>query len=158
MGSDGALELARRCQSYGVAHATGPDKIPALDHFGHKLRADWMTELFAGTLPEKTRPWLQAQMPAWPSRAEALATGFAHSYGVCETQEKVRLGNTKTINTGETITVPAGTVTVNNPLTLTNNGSLNVNNLTGTGNFINTATGTITVPTLTATSPSILSY
>ena len=85
------------------AHATGPDKIPALDHFGHKLRADWMTELFAGSLPEKTRPWLQAQMPAWPSRAEALATGFAHSYGVSETQEKVRLGNTKTINTGKAL-------------------------------------------------------
>ena len=85
------------------AHATGPEKLPMLDHFGHKLRADWMAELFAGTLPEKTRPWLQAQMPAWPSRAEALATGFAHSYGVCETQEKVRLGNTKTINTGKAL-------------------------------------------------------
>ena len=85
------------------AHAHGPEKLPALDHFGHKLRADWMAELFAGSLPEKTRPWLQAQMPAWPSRAEALAAGFAHSYGVCETQEKVRLGNTKTINTGKAL-------------------------------------------------------
>ncbi|MGB1874613.1 MAG: PA14 domain-containing protein [Akkermansiaceae bacterium] len=90
------------------AHSHGPEKLPALDHFGHKLRADWMAELFAGTLPEKTRPWLQAQMPAWPSRAGLLATGFAHSYGVGETHLELREGNTKTIKTGQALVSQQG--------------------------------------------------
>ena len=85
------------------AHATGPEKLPMLDHFGHKLRADWMAELFAGTLPEKTRPWLQAQMPAWPSRAEALATGFAHSYGVCEQHDEPKAAGQQSINAGKAL-------------------------------------------------------
>ncbi len=85
------------------AHATGPEKLPMLDHFGHKLRADWMAELFAGTLPEKTRPWLQAQMPAWPSRAEALATGFAHSYGVCDKHDEPKAAGLQSINAGKAL-------------------------------------------------------
>ncbi len=89
------------------AHSQGPEKLPMLDHFGHKLRADWMAGLFAGNLPEKTRPWLQARMPAWPSRAVALAHGFAHSYGVCEKHSdkhsKPKDAEAQSINTGKTL-------------------------------------------------------
>ena len=55
---------------------------PDLTFIGEKLRADWMTQLFSGTLERRTRPWLKQRMPAFPSRAKNLAEGFPAAYGV----------------------------------------------------------------------------
>jgi mono/diheme cytochrome c family protein len=55
---------------------------PDLTFIGEKLRPDWMTQLFSGTLETKTRPWLKQRMPAFPSRAKNLAEGFPAAYGV----------------------------------------------------------------------------
>ena len=55
---------------------------PDLTFIGEKLRADWMNQLFSGTLEKSTRPWLKQRMPAFPSRAKNLADGFAAGYGV----------------------------------------------------------------------------
>ena len=55
---------------------------PDLTFIGEKLRADWMTKLFSGSLEKRTRPWLKQRMPAFPSRAKNLAEGFSAAYGV----------------------------------------------------------------------------
>ena len=54
---------------------------PHLDFAGEKLRSSWMTQLFAGTLPGKTRPGLAARMPAFASRADNLVLGLAAQHG-----------------------------------------------------------------------------
>ena len=41
-----------------------------------------MADLIAGEVLESTRPWLEARMPAWPSRAQHLAQGLAHGSGL----------------------------------------------------------------------------
>ncbi|MDA0751274.1 MAG: PA14 domain-containing protein [Verrucomicrobia bacterium] len=78
-----------------------PQKIPSLDHLGFKLQADWTASLLKGETPEKTRPWLKARMPAWPSRAENLATGFAHAAGLSDEIETREPGSVDHIAIGE---------------------------------------------------------
>jgi mono/diheme cytochrome c family protein len=72
-----------------------------LDHLGIKLKTEWLTTLLEGGSPEKTRPWLTARMPAWPSRAENLAEGFAHAAGISAATEDTHPGSTETIAIGE---------------------------------------------------------
>ncbi len=59
--------------------------VPPLDGLGDKLKPEWTSRLLAGKLAHKIRfdnhpggdPWLEARMPAFAVRAEALAQGFA---------------------------------------------------------------------------------
>lgn len=78
-----------------------PQKIPTLDHLGRKLKTDWLTTLLEGNAPEKTRPWLKARMPAWPSRAADLAEGFAHDAGISGDNEILEPSNEGHISIGE---------------------------------------------------------
>ncbi|MDB4690160.1 PA14 domain-containing protein [Verrucomicrobia bacterium] len=80
-----------------------PQKIPSLNHLGSKLKTEWLTTLLEGTVPEKTRPWLKARMPAWPSRAKNMATGFAHAAGISADPEMTNPGSNETIDIGETL-------------------------------------------------------
>lgn len=66
-------------------HGTAP---PDLTHSGAKLRTDWMQQLFKGELDYKTRPWLKQRMPAFKSRAVALAEGLSAQHGVQPEQEQ----------------------------------------------------------------------
>ena len=59
----------------------GESKIPDLTFVGEKLDRDWLTGLFAGK-HAKIRPWLEARMPAFASRAEKLSLGLAERQGV----------------------------------------------------------------------------
>ncbi len=56
--------------------------FPALDIVGGKLKPEWSRELLAGTLLDRPRPWLSARMPAFPRRAEWLASGLAQTHGL----------------------------------------------------------------------------
>jgi mono/diheme cytochrome c family protein len=67
------------------------DGVPPLELLGGKLKSEWMTQFIAGEISYKPRaethprgePWMEARMPAFPSRARGLAQGLAaqHGYG-----------------------------------------------------------------------------
>ncbi|MEO8428845.1 MAG: hypothetical protein ABI651_17230, partial [Verrucomicrobiota bacterium] len=53
----------------------------ALDLAGGKLKPEWTKAFMSGEVAYKPRPWLDARMPAFPKRAEALAEGMAMQHG-----------------------------------------------------------------------------
>jgi mono/diheme cytochrome c family protein len=55
---------------------------PKISNAGDKLNTDWLQHLLEGKVKPKPRPWLAARMPAFPSRAAALASGMAAEHGV----------------------------------------------------------------------------
>lgn len=65
------------------------DGFPPLDLLGSKLKPEWMAKFMGGLVPHKMRfdahptgqTWLEARMPAFPSRAAALAAGLAAQAG-----------------------------------------------------------------------------
>ncbi len=64
-------------------HSAGTEaKIPDLAAAGEKLDQAWLTKLLAGQHSDRVRPWLEARMPAFASRATNLATGLAARQGV----------------------------------------------------------------------------
>ncbi|MEX2578284.1 MAG: hypothetical protein WD342_04435 [Verrucomicrobiales bacterium] len=89
--SDGGLKSLNRfvpheyaartvgCLRCAECHSEEND-LPSIAFPGEKFRDDWLADLFRGdTL--KARPWLEARMPAFASRAEPLAKGLAHGAG-----------------------------------------------------------------------------
>ncbi len=60
---------------------SGENTLPDIGRAGEKLQAEWLEQLFAGTA-EKTRPWMEARMPAFKSRAQLLAKSMAAGQGV----------------------------------------------------------------------------
>lgn len=55
--------------------------VPRLGILGGKLKPDWSTKFMAGKISYKPRPWLEAQMPAFPTHAAFLAEGLAMQHG-----------------------------------------------------------------------------
>ena len=55
--------------------------FPTLPLIGGKLKPEWMRQFLAGEVAFKPRPWVLHQMPTFPQRAEALATGLVMSHG-----------------------------------------------------------------------------
>ncbi|MHB8519191.1 MAG: DUF6797 domain-containing protein [Limisphaerales bacterium] len=55
---------------------------PPLTFTGEKLRPEWMEQLFLGKLTYKSRPKLEARMPAFPAYARGLAWGLALDHGL----------------------------------------------------------------------------
>jgi hypothetical protein len=55
--------------------------VPAFDVLGGKLKPEWAKAFIAGEINDKPRPWLDARMPAFTVRAEALAQGLAMGHG-----------------------------------------------------------------------------
>ena len=45
---------------------------PPLTGIGHKLRRDWMEDVFAGVEGSRVRPYVKTQMPVYPAHAAAL--------------------------------------------------------------------------------------
>ena len=66
------------------------DMVTPLEILGGKLRPEWSAKFIAGKIPYKPRAekhprgelWLEARMPAYPSRAELLASGLATWHGI----------------------------------------------------------------------------
>jgi mono/diheme cytochrome c family protein len=58
-----------------------PDQVPGLTWVGEKLKPAWSRELLAGTLGYRLRDHFRARMPAFPARAEHLATGLSMEHG-----------------------------------------------------------------------------
>jgi cytochrome c551/c552 len=54
---------------------------PSLTWIGEKLKPEWAAAFLAGKVSYKPRPYLRARMPAFPARAEGLATGLALEHG-----------------------------------------------------------------------------
>jgi mono/diheme cytochrome c family protein len=65
----------------GEFEFTGDQARPQLTWVGEKLRPQWTAQFIGGTLEYKPRPWLQARMPGFPARAQAIAQGLALSHG-----------------------------------------------------------------------------
>lgn len=61
---------------------SGTNKLPEMALAGEKFERAWLEQLLAGKHGTKTRPWLEARMPAFASRAANLATGLAAKHGV----------------------------------------------------------------------------
>ncbi|MDB6067413.1 MAG: hypothetical protein JWR26_3621 [Pedosphaera sp.] len=55
--------------------------FPAFDILGGKLKPEWSKAFIAGEIAYKPRPWLEARMPAFTSRAELIAQGLATQHG-----------------------------------------------------------------------------
>ncbi len=66
----------------------GENKIPDLAFAGEKLERAWLADLIAGKHGERIRPWMEARMPAFASRAENLSIGLAAKFGVPVTTER----------------------------------------------------------------------
>ena len=67
---------------------TGGNTLPDISHAGEKLRTDWLESLFEGTAGQ-VRPWIEARMPAFKSRAKHLSIALAANHGsVIEYSEK----------------------------------------------------------------------
>jgi mono/diheme cytochrome c family protein len=83
------------------AHAA---EIPRLDHLGLKLRPEWRTSLFKGEITPKTRHWLPARMPAFPSRAAELSTGISHAAGLPATSPAAEAVDPDQVKVGAELT------------------------------------------------------
>ncbi|MBL9188754.1 MAG: c-type cytochrome [Opitutaceae bacterium] len=79
-----ALNCAQ-CHAGGGEH-----KVPDIALAGEKFQREWLTQLIAGGLAEKIRPWQEARMPAFASRAANLALGLAAKHGVPAKTEPAR--------------------------------------------------------------------
>ena len=55
--------------------------FPLIDVLGGKLKPEWIASLLKGDIADKTRPWLEHRMPAFPARAALLAAGLAQTHG-----------------------------------------------------------------------------
>lgn len=56
--------------------------LPKFDLLGEKLRPEWSHVFIEGKIDYKPRPWLDAQMPAFPKWAKFLAEGMAAQHGI----------------------------------------------------------------------------
>ncbi len=56
-------------------------QVPALDVLGGKIRPEYGARFIAGLVPEKPRPWIEARMPGFLTRADGLARGLANLHG-----------------------------------------------------------------------------
>ena len=77
----------------GVAPPVLEQARPALTFIGEKLHTDWMARLIAGEIPERTRPWLLARMPAFQARAQLLARGLAERDGFAASASQPEAGD-----------------------------------------------------------------
>lgn len=55
--------------------------FPVIDVLGGKLKPEWIASLLKGDIADKTRPWVEHRMPAFPARATQLAAGLAQTHG-----------------------------------------------------------------------------
>lgn len=58
------------------------ENIPRFEILGEKLKPEWSAKFIAGEISYKPRPWLEAQMPAFPKHAQLLAEGLAAQHGL----------------------------------------------------------------------------
>lgn len=73
---------ARQTRSLNCTECHGKiEGFPQLVIIGGKLKPEWSKSFIAGEVSYKPRPWLEARMPAFPSRAEYLAKGLAMQHG-----------------------------------------------------------------------------
>ena len=63
-------------------HEGQVEGIPHFDLLGGKLKPEWASTFIGGDFPEKMRPWLDAQMPAFTKRADLLVEGLAAQNGL----------------------------------------------------------------------------
>ncbi|HSH95884.1 MAG TPA: hypothetical protein VK968_17190, partial [Roseimicrobium sp.] len=58
------------------------DGFPGLPIIGGKLKPEWAASFIGGKVSYKPRPWLEARMPGFAKRADALAEGLAMEHGL----------------------------------------------------------------------------
>ena len=63
---------------------------PHMSFLGEMLQTSHMQQAIAGTLPKKTRPWLEMRMPSYPAHAAAMSHGMARWHGITP-QESSRI-------------------------------------------------------------------
>ena len=75
---------ALNCAQCHAGSAGGENKLPDITFAGEKFEQAWLADLIAGK-HAKIRPWQEARMPAFASRAANLAAGLAAKHGVTTT-------------------------------------------------------------------------
>jgi len=72
----------RQARLLGCAECHGKfEGFPSFESLGGKLKPEWMKAFIGGEVSYKPRPWIDARMPAFAQRAEALAVGLAAEHG-----------------------------------------------------------------------------
>lgn len=75
---------AQQVKALGCAQchtAGGENKLPDISRAGEKFETEWLAKLLAGQAG-RIRPWQEARMPAFASRAANLAAGLAARQGL----------------------------------------------------------------------------
>ena len=78
----------------------GENKVPDITLAGEKLEREWVQHLLEGKQQVRTRPWLDARMPAFASRAANLAAGLAAKHGM-PLKTKMPVSNAQLVPIGE---------------------------------------------------------
>ncbi len=81
-----------------------PPPLPALTWAGEKLQPSWTKALLAGELDYKSRPWIKARMPAFPSYARAISQGLAAEHGIDPQLQRVHSFNKELATIGQQLT------------------------------------------------------
>jgi hypothetical protein len=85
-----------------------PEVFPELTWSGEKLQPKWTRQLLSGTLSYKSRPWLNARMPAFPAYAERLAHGLAAEHAVDPHENQSLVVKPDLVTVGESLTRQTG--------------------------------------------------
>ncbi|WP_197444227.1 DUF6797 domain-containing protein [Maioricimonas rarisocia] len=81
-----------------------PERLPSLTWAGDKLHSDWLHKQFTGELPQRTRTWLTARMPAFPADATVLTEGLAAQHGLADSSAEPPAAEPSLIETGKRLT------------------------------------------------------
>ncbi|HJN12628.1 MAG TPA: DUF6797 domain-containing protein [Pirellulaceae bacterium] len=85
-----------------------PDQLPQLTWAGEKFRPSWTEKLLAGQLGYKSRPWIAARMPAFPTYAATLARGLAAEHAIDPQERSLHSFDAKLALIGEKLTLQTG--------------------------------------------------
>ncbi|WDE98601.1 c-type cytochrome [Lentisphaera profundi] len=75
-------------------HLDPKDLPPHISFIGEKLKPSHLKDIFKGE-STKMRPWMKARMPAFKSRADALAEGLAHEHGFSDLEPQTEIPESK---------------------------------------------------------------
>lgn len=92
-----------------AAHLSAAEKLdqslPRLTHTGEMLHSDYLSEVLAGTMSSRARPWLDARMPGFANHSpKAFAEGMAAQHGLAPSVPEKRDSEPEAVALGKELT------------------------------------------------------
>lgn len=79
--------------------------LPRLTHSGEMLHRDYLSEVLAGTLTSRARPWLDARMPGFANHSpDTFAEGLAAHHGLTPATAEARVSEPESVTLGKELT------------------------------------------------------